>query len=171
MKLRAATLAFCFALLAAGPYAHAQPATPTELPGDDPRFEQRFRELTEELRCVVCQNQSLADSNAPLASDLRREVREQMNRGLDDKQVVEYLVARYGEFVRYRPALNPLTAALWGGPFLLLVLGAAVLLVRLRRRAQQPEAALSAEEHALAQQLLAAGPADKAAGETREGGK
>lgn len=171
MKLSAATLAFCIAVLAAGSNAQAQPAAPPELPGDDPRFERRFRELTEELRCVVCQNQSLADSNAPLAGDLRREVRHQMNKGLDDRQVVDYLVARYGEFVRYRPALTPLTVALWGGPFVLLVLGAAVLLVRLRRRASQPEAALSAEEHARAQQLLAAGLTDKAAGETREGGK
>lgn len=92
--------------------------------GEDPRIEQRMNKLAEDLRCLVCQNETLAGSHAELAEDLRREIRDQMKQGKDDKQVVEYLVARYGDFVLYRPPLKPLTWLLWFGPVLFLLIGA-----------------------------------------------
>ena len=104
---------------------------------------ERFRHLASELRCLVCQNQSLVDSNAPLAQDLREEVVKLMASGRDDGQIKSFLVDRYGEFVLYRPALSPRNALLWLGPFLLLV-GGAVAWWRLGRR--KPPPAQSAQE-------------------------
>jgi len=101
----------------------------------DPALEARLKALSQELRCLVCQNQTLADSNAPLAEDLRREIRVQMAQGKNDREVVEYLVERYGNFVRYRPPLEGATTLLWFGPFALLLGGIGVLFVVLRRRA------------------------------------
>jgi cytochrome c-type biogenesis protein CcmH len=93
---------------------------------DDPATEARYRELLAEIRCLVCQNQSLADSNAPLAVDLREEVRAQIARGASDDDVVQYLTARYGDFVLYKPRFTAVTAALWLAPLLLLLIGLAV---------------------------------------------
>ncbi len=108
-----------------------------------------------ELRCLVCQNQTLADSNAPLAEDLRREVREMIARNMTDEQIIDFLVTRYGDFVRYRPPFKMTTLLLWVGPFLLLATGSAVLMVSLRRRAQKTEeGTLSREEQARVAQLL-----------------
>src|SRR5215467_5446528 len=90
--------------------------------------------LAEELRCLVCQNQTLAESNAPLAEDLRNQLREQIREGKSDKQVVDFLVERYGDFVLYRPPLKGTTILLWFGPLLLLAIGFAVLLRRMQRR-------------------------------------
>lgn len=104
---------------------------------------ERFRHLAAELRCLVCQNQSLVDSNAPLAQDLRNEVVKLMASGRDDVQIKSFLVDRYGEFVLYRPALSLRNALLWFGPFLLLVLGAAAWW-RLGRR--KPAPAQSAQD-------------------------
>jgi cytochrome c-type biogenesis protein CcmH len=104
--------------------------------GDDPAVEARLKVLSQELRCLVCQNQTLADSSAPLAEDLRREIRELIAKGLSDKEITEYLVARYGDFVRYRPPLKSQTVLLWIGPFLLLAAGAAALALSLRKRNQ-----------------------------------
>jgi len=87
---------------------------------DDPALEQRLLALTADLRCVVCQNESLAESRAPLAKDLRQEVRDLMRRGRTDREVVEYLTARYGDFVLYRPPFKPVTYLLWIGPALFL---------------------------------------------------
>jgi len=101
----------------------------------DPALEARLKALSQELRCLVCQNQTLADSNAPLAEDLRREIRVQMAQGKNDREVVEYLVERYGNFVRYRPPLEGATTLLWFGPVALLLDGIGVLFVVLRRRA------------------------------------
>lgn len=101
----------------------------------DPRQEQRARALSAELRCLVCQNQSIDDSNAPLAKDLRRLVRERIVAGDDDRQVISFLVDRYGEFVLLRPPFGFHTLLLWGTP--LLVLGATVWMLR-RRRADDP---------------------------------
>src|SRR5215467_13838206 len=98
--------------------------------------------LAEELRCLVCQNQTLAESNAPLAEDLRNQLREQMRAGKSDKQVVDFLVDRYGDFVLYRPPLKATTFLLWFGPFLLLATGFAVLLRRVRRRRAAGEPAI-----------------------------
>lgn len=114
-------------LLAASPLpAPAQGIDPTRF--DDPALETRYRDLLQELRCTVCQNQSLADSNAGLAQDLRREVREQLRAGVSDERITEYMVARYGDFVLYRPPLSARTLLLWMGPFLLLALGLGAVL-------------------------------------------
>lgn len=106
---------------------------------EDSRVDQRLKRLSLELRCLVCQNQTLADSHAPLAEDLRAEIRAMMARGLSDEQIVEFLVSRYGDFVRYRPPLKATTWLLWFGPFLFLGSGAAALVVAIRRRQRQPD--------------------------------
>jgi cytochrome c-type biogenesis protein CcmH len=106
---------------------------------EDPVVEQRMIAITEELRCLVCQNESLAASRAELAQDLRREVRERLKANKTNQEIRDYLVARYGDFVLYRPAFKPLNYLLWFGPFLLL-LGALVVLLRLVRRNQRSAA-------------------------------
>lgn len=103
---------------------------------DDPVIEQRMNRLAEDLRCLVCQNESLAGSRAELAEDLRREIRAQMKAGKSDPEVIEYLTTRYGDFVLYRPPFKPVTYLLWLGPFLFLAIGGAVWTVTLRRRRQ-----------------------------------
>ncbi|WP_455387626.1 cytochrome c-type biogenesis protein [Petrachloros mirabilis] len=121
----------------------------------DPAVEARLKTLAVELRCLVCQNQTLADSNAPLAEDLRSEVREMIAKNMTDDQIIDFLVTRYGDFVRYRPPFKVTTLLLWVGPFLLLAVGATVLTVSLRRRGQKTEeGALSHEERARVVQLL-----------------
>lgn len=113
----------------------------------DPALEARARTIGGELRCVVCQNQSIDDSHAPLAHDLRVLVRERLVAGDSDEQVVEYIVARYGDFVLLRPPLKPATYALWGAPILFLLAGGTIVLVYLRRRRQAPaEAPLTPDE-------------------------
>jgi cytochrome c-type biogenesis protein CcmH len=104
--------------------------------------EVRLKKLSTELRCLVCQNSTLADSDAPLAQDLRNEIRELMQNGKTDEEIVAYLVARYGDFVRFRPPVNSSTALLWFGPFLMLIVGAITLIVVLKKRS----AAIDAEE-------------------------
>ena len=109
----------------------------------------RFRELTKELRCPKCQNQDIADSNAPIATDLRREIFRMLGEGKDNQQIIDFMVDRYGDFVRYKPALTANTAILWFGPLGLLVGGFVVIGVIVgRRRTQRAESAdtLSAEE-------------------------
>ena len=100
----------------------------------DPALEARMVGITAELRCLVCQNQTIADSHADLAVDLRREVREQLKQGKSDREIIEYMTARYGDFVLYRPPFKATTVLLWLGPALMLVLGAIVLVGVLRRR-------------------------------------
>lgn len=123
----------------------------------DPVLEKRLMTLAEDLRCLVCQNQTLADSNAPLAEDLRNEIREQMRKGSTDLEIVDYLVARYGDFVRYRPPLKATTILLWFGPALLLAVGFAVLVRRVRRRRQPEDTGITDEERKRAVELLAGG--------------
>jgi cytochrome c-type biogenesis protein CcmH len=119
----------------------------------DPDVEKRVAALAVELRCLVCQNQTLADSNAPLAVDLRNQIREQMKAGASDREIMDFMVARYGDFVLYRPPLKATTVALWAGPFLLLAFGAWLLLRRIARRpAAEPE--LTEAERARAAKLL-----------------
>ena len=141
------------ALLALVPLAgSAKTAAPLAA---DPVLEQRLMNLAAGLRCLVCQNQSLAESNAELAVDLRNEMREQMQRGASDQDVVAYLVARYGDFVLYRPPLKASTLVLWSGPAILLLFGIGLLLRTLvRRRAQIVPVPLSAAARARAQELL-----------------
>ena len=125
---------FGLLLLALAGAAAAKEAAPL---ADDPAVEARLKIISKELRCLVCQNETLADSQADLAKDLRREVREKISQGLDDEQIKAYLTQRYGNFVLYRPPVNTTTVLLWFGPFLLL-LGAAFGVARFikqRRRA------------------------------------
>ena len=106
----------------------------------DPATEARLRELSQELRCLVCQNQNIADSNADLAVDLRREVRAQILQGKTDAAIKRYLVERYGDFVLYKPPMQANTALLWFGPLILLFVGGGVWLVLIRRRSAAPAA-------------------------------
>ena len=99
-----------------------------------PELAERYRTLVDEIRCLVCQNQSIADSNADLARDLRDKVDELLLAGRSDTEILDYMVARYGNFVRYRPPLNAATAALWIGPFVLAALAVGWLVARVRRR-------------------------------------
>jgi len=115
--------------------AFAQAVDPAPLVFRDQAEARRFHALTEELRCVKCQNQSLADSNAQIAHDLRREVLDLMREGRSDAEVKDFLVARYGEFVLYRPRVEGATWLLWFGPALLLLLGGFVVARIVRRRA------------------------------------
>lgn len=116
------------------------PATAVE-PGEilsDPALEARARDISKELRCLVCQNQSIADSTADLAADLREQVREMLLAGADDEAILNYMVERYGDFVRYRPAFNQRTWMLWIGPFVVFGIGLAIALVVIMRRAGAP---------------------------------
>lgn len=122
---------------------------------EDEAVEKRLTNIAEELRCLVCQNESLAGSRADLAEDLRREVRGLIKQGKTDQEVKDFLVSRYGDFVLYQPPVKPTTWLLWGGPFLLLVAGVAALIAYLRRRGGQvhrPE--LTEEEKKRAEALL-----------------
>lgn len=110
-----------------------------DLVAQDPQIEARLKTLSTDLRCLVCQNTTLADSNAPLAEDLRNEIRELMKQGKTDDQVTAYLVERYGDFVRYKPPVNSNTWLLWFGPFLMLLIGAIVLIVILKKRASMED--------------------------------
>ncbi len=125
---------------------------------DNPQVEARLKTLAVELRCLVCQNQTLADSHAPLAEDLRREVREMIAKGMSDREIIDFLVQRYGDFVLYRPPWKASTILLWLGPFLLLIAGATGLVFALRRRQKKlADVTLSEEEHNRVAQLLSEG--------------
>jgi len=121
---------------------------------DDPAIEQRMINLAEDLRCLVCQNESLAGSHAELAEDLRREIRGQMKAGKDDQEVIEYLTTRYGDFVLYRPPFKPVTYLLWLGPLLFLGIGGVAWIATLRRRRAVPASPLDEKKRAAAAQLL-----------------
>jgi cytochrome c-type biogenesis protein CcmH len=126
MRWLVAALALALATLAFG--------QAEEVAHPDAKVEQRLKALAEELRCLVCQNQTIADSNAALALDLRNQIRTQIAEGRSDEQIRDYMVERYGDFVLYRPPFKASTLALWLGPFLLLAVGAIVLVVVVRRR-------------------------------------
>lgn len=151
MNVRAFLLTLALTAAACVPVA-AREAQPL---ARDPALEQRMIALTSQLRCLVCQNESLAASQADLALDLREQVREMMRRGMSDDQIVAYLVARYGNFVRYKPPFDAETALLWTAPFalVLLGLGGLVLLVRARRAAPDVPP-LDAEQRAKVRALL-----------------
>ena len=122
---------------------------------EDPRIEQRFKNLTQQLRCPVCQNETLADSNAELARQMRDQIREQMKAGKSDDEIKAYLTQRYGDFPLYKPPVKPMTYFLWFGPFLLLIVGTAVLFLFLkRRRGMIAETPLTAEERKRAEEIL-----------------
>jgi cytochrome c-type biogenesis protein CcmH len=137
--------------------ATLSPALAREAPpaAADPATEARMMALSSELRCLVCQNQTIADSNADLAVDLREEIREKIQGGMSDAQIKDFMVARYGDFVLYRPPFMATTLILWAGPFLLLAAGGGILVFNLKRRrhrAADPE--LSRDDQALAESLL-----------------
>jgi cytochrome c-type biogenesis protein CcmH len=130
-------------LLAATPLIQAKEAAPT---AEDPVLEARMMRIAAELRCLVCQNQTIADSHAGLAIDLRNQVREMLARGQDDKQIIDYMTARYGDFVLYRPPLKSTTALLWFGPGALLLGGLVTLFFVLRRRSRMAPELFDADE-------------------------
>ena len=144
-RLRQALLA---ALLAIGVLGAAGAAEAPDAAAD-PALEARLLEITGELRCLVCQNQTIADSHADLAVDLRNQVREMLRRGDSREQIIAYMTARYGDFVLYRPPLKQTTWLLWFGPGLLLIGGLAILVVVLRRRARLPADAFEPDDDAL----------------------
>jgi cytochrome c-type biogenesis protein CcmH len=104
----------------------------------DPRLQARFERITAQLRCLVCQNESIADSNAELAGSLRREVREMLVAGKSDAQIFDFMTARYGEFVRFSPPLEPKTLLIWGAPFIMLLVGGAIVFRITRQRSRMP---------------------------------
>jgi cytochrome c-type biogenesis protein CcmH len=123
----------------------------------EPALEARMMAMASELRCLVCQNQTLADSHADLAKDLREEIREMMKKGMTDDEIRAYLVDRYGDFVLYRPPWKTTTALLWAGPALLVVVGGVVLAASLRRRRREPledDAPLTDEERSRLARIL-----------------
>jgi len=124
-------------------------------PVEDPQIEQRMQALTQQLRCLVCQNETLADSRADLAEDLRKEIREQMKAGKSDQEIIAFLTQRYGDFVLYKPPVKATTYLLWFGPFVLL-LGGTLLLYRYlkHRREIIQDQPLTAAEHKRADELL-----------------
>lgn len=137
-KLLKSSLAFlCACCIVVMPAAVLANDTPPA--ADNPALEKRVQALSEELRCLVCQNQTIADSHADLAIDLKNKVREMLAQGMSEQEVIAYMVQRYGDFVLYRPPVKSTTWLLWFGPFLLLCGGIAVLLMKLRGR-KQPDA-------------------------------
>jgi cytochrome c-type biogenesis protein CcmH len=140
------------------PFVKAQ-VQEEEAPSDDPVIEARLQNLSKELRCLQCQNQTLADSPAGLAADLRREIRLQMKAGKSDKEIIAFLTQRYGDFILYKPRVTFTTYLLWFGPFVLLVGGLYVLFHYIKQRRDQiTEKPLSADEHRRAEELLASLP-------------
>lgn len=124
----------------------------------DPVMEKRVNEIAGELRCLVCQNQTIADSNAGLAIDLKNQVREMVAKGQTQDEIVDYMVKRYGDFVRYRPPLKPTTYLLWSGPLILMVLGLFILIYNLKKRKiAVADAPLSDDEHARLDSIIQSG--------------
>jgi cytochrome c-type biogenesis protein CcmH len=146
--LGAYSLLLFVAMMTASFFAFAQPASdPTPLQFQSPIEEQRFHDLVAELRCVMCQNQSLAESNAQIAVDLRREVLELMRQGKDNREIKQFLVERYGEFVLYRPQVESKTWLLWFGPALVLLAGGVVVAGAVRKRRQAPAATKTSDSN------------------------
>ncbi len=149
--LRAVLLVLAAGLLAPTPAGAVQPNEKL----DDPALEERARDISRTLRCVVCQNQSIDDSNAELARDMRIVVRERLQAGDTNQEVKDFMVARYGDFVLLEPPVRPRTLVLWFGPVVVLLLGVLAVLAFYRRRDTAPEA-LSVEEEQRVAALLAA---------------
>lgn len=130
----------------------------------DPDDERRFNELAKTLRCMVCQNQSIADSNAELARDFRDQVKRKMNAGQSDAEIINYMVERYGDYILYRPPFNMATAILWTGPFILVIAGF-LMILRTMRRQEKLQADTDAGQQAYLRELL-----EKSADSGNEGG-
>jgi cytochrome c-type biogenesis protein CcmH len=152
------TLAYPAGLVAAPTAPPSEPMT-----FDTPEQEARYQALVRELRCTVCQNQNLIESNAPLANDLRRQISLMIKDGAEKQEVVDYMVARYGDFVLFRPPMNSMTYLLWFGPIGMLLIGLSVLgLILYRRRSQLATGALSEDEEERLRRLLGEGDGGKA---------
>lgn len=136
----------CLALLLAAPLAAIPVGSPLEF--DTPAQEEQYQTLIRELRCTVCQNQSLVDSNAGLARDLRRNIYRMIREGQGQEQITDYMVSRYGDFVLYRPPVQPNTYLLWFGPFLFLMVGVLVLVTVIGRQRRAADTGLTPEERA-----------------------
>jgi len=151
---RSAILAFIalyFFSLFFSPVIKAKEAQPNE----DPQIEQRMKALTQQVRCLVCQNETLADSRAELAEDLRKQIREQMKAGKSDQEILAFLTQRYGDFVLYNPPVKVTTYLLWFGPFGLLIGGTVVLYLFLKHRRELiKDKPLTADEHKRAENIL-----------------
>ena len=151
-KLNFDKLALCFLLAVTPVLINAEEASGT---APDPILEKRVLAIAEELRCLVCQNQTIADSDAALAVDLRQQVREKLAQGMSDRDVTDFMVERYGDFVLYRPPVKATTWLLWFGPFVFLAGGLIVLGLKLKRRAHsEPTVALSETERRRVATLL-----------------
>jgi cytochrome c-type biogenesis protein CcmH len=147
-------LLICFVILSLAVTVVAWDVRPAS--GDDPVVEKRLMDLSKELRCLVCQNETLADSQAGLAEDLRREIREQIKAGKSDQEIISFLTQRYGQFILYRPRVTPTTYLLWFGPFVLLIGGLVVLFRYIRyNRDSVKEEPLNSEDRRRAAELLA----------------
>ncbi|MBX9902581.1 MAG: cytochrome c-type biogenesis protein CcmH [Burkholderiaceae bacterium] len=144
-------MVFCFVTLAGLSNAAEQDAI--DKSSNDLVLEKRVHKLTEELRCLVCQNQTIADSHAGLAIDLKNQVREKVVQGASDQEILDYMVQRYGDFVLYRPPVKQTTWLLWFGPFLLMLLGLLFLTMKIMKRPKQ-DANVSEAEMLRAAQLL-----------------
>ena len=161
-KIKGLTLSGCVALLALGfsavhasPGSSSPPKTTMAAPlADDPALESRVLALAQELRCLVCQNETIADSHADLAQDLRQQIRVQLQQGRSQEEILDFMVARYGDFVRYRPALQGTTWLLWLGPFLCLFCALAGLCRVIQKKQNTPQPSLSEAERAHARSML-----------------
>lgn len=133
-------------------FAQSNTASPVS---DNPALEKRVLEISNELRCLVCQNQTIADSNADLAVDLKNQVRKQLSEGRSKEEILKYMTERYGDFVLYKPPLNATTVLLWIGPFLLMLLGLVLLIHQIKQRKQAlSQETFSAQDIERARQLL-----------------
>ena len=155
MNVRALALAFIFACFFGSTVAIGSEINEAAQAAD-PVAEKRLQGLSEELRCLVCQNQTIADSNAELAQDLRHEIRGMIAAGKSDKEIIDFMVARYGDFVLYRPPVKGITLLLWGGPIALMLLGLFALQRYLRQRTRRmgEDQPLSADDAGRANALL-----------------
>ena len=128
----------CYGAPAASADAGARPSVDANGQLTDPALQERYEHITGQLRCLVCQNESIADSNVELASDLRRQVREMLVAGKSNEAIFDFMTDRYGEFVRFSPPLEPKTLLIWGAPFIVLLLGVAIIVSIVRRRSRMP---------------------------------
>jgi cytochrome c-type biogenesis protein CcmH len=140
MKLAALLIGAALGIGAALPVSGATPASALDAYGqlEDAGLQARFEHITHELRCLVCQNESIADSNVELAADLRRQVREMLVAGKSDEAIFAFMTDRYGDFVRFRPPVEPKTLLIWGAPFIMLLLGVTIIYRVARRRSRLP---------------------------------
>jgi cytochrome c-type biogenesis protein CcmH len=142
MAALVAALVGALALTSPGAFAASAAGSPgaVDAYGElrDPALQSRFEQITHDLRCLVCQNESIADSNVELAADLRRQVREMLVAGQSDEAIFRFMTDRYGEFVRFNPPLEPKTLLIWGAPFIMLILGAIIIVRIVRQRSRMP---------------------------------